>query len=334
MNSSISGSDDASAWGRCLAACLGTLALGALLLFAVMIAVDPYDSGRFGLLGIQGVDDWTPITANASRARDPQFNAAIIGDSTSQRLDPARLSQTTGEHFVQLAAPGTDPSGHLAILNFFIRHHRHIGAIVIVVDDPWCVSDPRQLAQHPFPFWLYDDSTLGYAAHLFSWRALDHAFQRIMLALDRRQRYRPDGFFNYEEVFPAQQRPIPTQLTGLARGSVPPGGPPFAAQLGLALATLPADVPVVLLSPPTFYSAVPRPGSREAMERQACNAAFRSIVADRPLGNFLDYRIDNDRTRDPANFVDLIHYRGDLADRIEQGIAASIRSGKSARIDF
>ena len=55
MSLSTSSSDDASAWGRCLMACLGTLGLGALLLIlALMIVVDPYDSGRFGLLGIDG----------------------------------------------------------------------------------------------------------------------------------------------------------------------------------------------------------------------------------------------------------------------------------------
>ena len=98
MNSSISSSDDASAWGRWLAAFLGAFALGALLVLAVMIAVDPYDSGRFGLLGIEGVADNTEVTANASRARDPQFDSAIFGNSTGQRLNPAELSQATGKH--------------------------------------------------------------------------------------------------------------------------------------------------------------------------------------------------------------------------------------------
>ncbi|WP_247457163.1 hypothetical protein [Bradyrhizobium sp. 166] len=60
-------------------ACLGTLIGAALLVLALMVAVDPYDSGKLGLLGIDGVDNrLTKITA-ASRARDPDFNAAILG---------------------------------------------------------------------------------------------------------------------------------------------------------------------------------------------------------------------------------------------------------------
>jgi hypothetical protein len=160
MNSSISVSDGAAAWGRCLVACLGTLALGAALIFALMVAVDPYDSGRFGWLGIKGVDDWTPVTANASRARDLQFDAAVIGNSTGQRLDPAELSRTTDAHFVQLAAPGAEPLGQLAILDFFIRHHKDIRALVIATDAPWCTRELAPLPRNSFPFWLYGDSTL------------------------------------------------------------------------------------------------------------------------------------------------------------------------------
>jgi hypothetical protein len=39
-------------------------------------------------------------------------------------------------------------------------------------------------------------------------------------------------------------------------------------------------------------------------------------------------------TRDCANFVDFIHYRPSLADKMAEGIVASIRFGNAARIDF
>ena len=42
------------------------------------------------LLGIQGVRDASPRTANASRARDPQFDSAVIGNSTGQLVKPER----------------------------------------------------------------------------------------------------------------------------------------------------------------------------------------------------------------------------------------------------
>ena len=84
-----------------------------------MLAVDPYDSGRFGILGITGVVDESPRTANASRARDPQFDSAVFGNSTGQLLKPSELSQLTGSSFVQLTVPGTGPREQLAIMDFF-----------------------------------------------------------------------------------------------------------------------------------------------------------------------------------------------------------------------
>jgi hypothetical protein len=71
-----------------------------------------------------------------------------------------------------------------------------------------------------------------------------------------------------------------------------------------------------------------------AWERQACDAALRKIVAGRPHSNFINYRVDNARTRDRADFLDYIHYRPLIAAKISEGIAASIRLGEAARIDF
>ena len=54
MSSSISSSDaigaDGSAWERWLTAFVGAIVLGSALVFALVLIVDPYDSGRFGLL--------------------------------------------------------------------------------------------------------------------------------------------------------------------------------------------------------------------------------------------------------------------------------------------
>jgi len=302
-----------------------------------MILVDPYDSGRFGLLGIKGIDDENPTTADASRARDPQFDSAIFGNSTGQLLDPAELSPATGKHFVQLVAPGADPRAQLAILDFFVRHHPHVGALVVVIDDLWCGHHPAPLPSNLFPFWLYGGSKLDYAVHLFSWRALDHAFQRIAIGLGSRKPMRPDGFRSYEEVWPpGQKQPAVTPP--------PQQQPPFDGQvsdvfpierlLDGAIKKLPADVAVVLLVPPTFYTIVPQPGSLAAAEHEACNKAFQSVVAGRPHSNFIDYRIDNALTRDPANFADLIHYRAKIARKIDQGVIASIALGNAAKIDF
>lgn len=58
--------------------------------------------------------------------------------------------------------------------------------------------------------------------------------------------------------------------------------------------------------------------------RTACKAALAAIVANRPRTSFIDYRTDNKATRDPNNFVDPIQYRARLADKITEGVLASL----------
>lgn len=326
----------ASAWGRCLVAFVRALAASGFAVLLLMILVDPYDSGRFGLLGIAGTDDTWMAMAQASRARDAQFDSAVIGNSTSQLIEPDRLSPATGKRFVQLFVPGAPPRGQLSVLDFFLRHHAEVGALVIVIDDPWCAHDTAPAPDDIFPYWLYGDSTLRYTGHLFTWRAFDLAFRRIGIGLGHRKRERPDGFSDYEEVFPPggrQPGEAPPQP------SLPPDGVaseafPYRDLLQRAIARLPRETGVVLVAPPNFHTILPVPGTRAAREREACNAAFRTLVTGRPHSNLLDYRVDNALTRDPKNFIDFIHYRAPIARHLNDGIIASLRDGEAARLDF
>jgi hypothetical protein len=335
MSLPISSSDESSQWTRCLTACLGTLGLGALLLLTFMIVVDPYDSGKFGLLGIEGVNDRDTHTGAASRARDTHFDSAIIGNSTALLLDPVALSQASGLRFVQLSIVGASPREQFAVLDFFLRHHPRVGALVIVTDPSWCVHE-RAEPWAAFPYWLYGQSSLAYAARLLSWPAIEHAFQRLSIGFGKHQRRDPTGAFAADDVWPP----------GEFHAAVAPKDPPPAATvagrdilpevslLDEFIRRLPSDIAVVLIAPPTFSTTVPQPGSVVAAERDACNAALRRIVAGRPHSNFVDYRIDNAITRDRANFVDFIHYRPNVAGRMVEGIAASIKLGNGAKIDF
>lgn len=323
----------APAWGRWLATFVGTLAVAGALVFGLISIVDPYDSG-FGLLGIRGVDDASPRTANASRARDPDFDAAVIGNSTGQLLKPSELSRATGAKFVQLTTPGTGPREQLAMMDYFVRHHAKVGALVIVTDAGFCLRDPALPLQHPFPFWLYGESKVDYFSRMFSSRALRHTWRRLMILAGRRERSAPDGYWDYEVLGPGEFQPLIAPQNDAA-----PAGPvsdffPGIALLGDAIRKLPADVPVVLVVPPTFYSTLPRPGSAAAAEEDACKIALRRVIAGRPRSNLIDYRIDNALTRERANFMDFGHYRAIIARRMEQGIAESIKLGDKARIEF
>jgi hypothetical protein len=337
MSSFTSSSEitESSAWAEWLGVFLGALALGAALIFALVLAVDPYDSGRVGILGIPGVNDASPRTANASRARDPQFDSAVIGNSTGQLLKPSELSALTGKSFVQLTVPGTGPREQLAIIDFFLRQHAKLGALVIVTDESWCQRDPALPMRHPFPFWLYGESTLDYVGRLFSTRALRLTLRRLMVAAGLRPRSAPDGYWDYEKEGPAE---FAAQFA--PRGDGGPAPPevshsfPAVELLDRVIKALGVDVPVVLLAPPAFHTTIPRPGTLAAAEEAACKAALQKVVAGRPRSNFIDYHVDNALTRDRANFMDFGHYRAVIARRMEQGIAESIKLGDKAQIAF
>jgi hypothetical protein len=144
MDLPISNSDASPEWTRCLTACVGTLGIGGLLLLAFMVVVDPYDSGKFGLLGIDGVDDRDTHTAVASLARDANFDSAIIGNSTALMLDPVELSRATGRRFVQLAVTGASPREQFAVLDFFLRHHPRAGAWWLLPTLPGALTIKRR----------------------------------------------------------------------------------------------------------------------------------------------------------------------------------------------
>jgi hypothetical protein len=123
----------AAGWRGFAALFLMVFVGGSALIGLLILAIDPYDSGRFPSLGLTGIVDQNPRTASVSRGRDARFNAAIIGNSHGQLLSPARLDEATGLRFVQLTVPGTRPREQTAILDWFVRHHARIGAWSIAI---------------------------------------------------------------------------------------------------------------------------------------------------------------------------------------------------------
>ena len=71
-----------------------------------------------------GDTDTSQRTGNVALGRSARFNAAIFGNSHGQLLSPQRLSQATGLNFVQLTVPGANVREQLAMMGWFMRHHR------------------------------------------------------------------------------------------------------------------------------------------------------------------------------------------------------------------
>lgn len=314
------------AWRRWLLVFCATFLGAGAFLYISMLAVDPYDTDRFPNLGLVGINDINPRTANASRGRDLRFNASIIGNSTGQNINPYTLSDATGLRFLQLTIPGTGPREQLALMRWIMRNHQRYGAFVLVADTFWCSPDPKLPLQYPFPFWLYR-SNLEYLANVLSSKSLDRVGWRIRVALGLK---RPSdlvrfGAYGAGENLPYAPAPAVTPGTLDMIGS--PSRLPWVDKLENFIRKLPQSTGFVIVMPPVYYKFLPASGSKEAAGLEACKSALASAVAGRPHSGFLDFRVDSPASRNVANWIDNVHYRVGVAPPIEEAIVSALGNG-------
>jgi hypothetical protein len=312
------------AYRRCAIA-FGTVFFGGIgLIYAFVLAMDPWDTGRFPTPLPAGVADIERRTATASRGRDPRFNAAIFGNSRTFMLDPERLSEATGLSFVSLGTPGAGPREEMAVTRYFLRFHSAVEAIVFSTDERWCGHDPAMPLTIAFPFWLYRGN-IEYLANLLSTRAFNASQVRIKLAMGRLAATDPRGYADYEAGKTWNFHP-PTATEAAASAVAAPVKantyfPAIEAFDGV-LAELPRETRFVIMMPPVYQTNLPRAGTQEAADLAACKAALAQRLGSRGAA-FLDYLVDGDIARNPENFMDMVHYRSSVARIIEDGIIAA-----------
>jgi hypothetical protein len=300
-------------------------------LAAIVVALDPYDTGRLPGVVKVGVPAQGPRTAHASRGRDIAYDAAIFGNSHVQLLSPARLAGATGVPFVSLIVPATGPQEQLALLDYWLKHRASAPrAIVIGIDGYWCRKEPDMPTWQPFPFWLYGESLAGYIRGMIRFQGLEEIDRRLRYVAGKLPRARPDGYWNYEEdygallqanngLLPKLDHPrvtISANLTGRF--------PPVDALAG-RLARLPATTSVVLLRPPVHILGLPNPGSDEAKTDAACAKAFSQLAKSRPHTVLIDARFDSEQARIASHWFDHTHYRASVALQLEEMIVKAMR---------
>jgi hypothetical protein len=317
------------AWRRCAIAFLAMFFGGLGSIYAFVLLVDPYDTGRFptllrpGVFAGKGLFETGQRTGNASRGREPRFNAAIFGNSRAQLLDPAKLSEATGLSFVQLTTPGSGPKEQMTIMRYFLRHHSGAEAMVLGVDDRWCDHDPSVPVNFPFPFWLYRGDP-EYFAHLLNTRAFNDAQTRIKLAMGLVPPADPRGYVDYETGHVWNFHPPITPDIGTAAPAMPANTYfPALEAFDVFLSELPPQTKFVIMMPPVYHTMLPRPGTHAAADLHACKAELARRLGRRGSA-FLDYLVDGPTSRDPENFMDPGHYRLNIARLIEVRIASAL----------
>jgi hypothetical protein len=324
MISSISSSEQER--GRGFVGAFVAVFLGfGLALAALLVLLDPYDTARLTPFPKAGMPETGPRVAHASRMRNPEFNAAIFGNSTIQILSPERLNAATGLRFVQLSVPGTGPMEQVAMIEHLIRRRGSaIGTIVLGLDSSWCDASRSAQTVHPFPFWLYDKNPLTYLSSLVRMDSLEFLPKRIRLLLGKGPLARPDGYWDYEA--PGGYRQYP--LVDIKLPAIPtPVGGRSAATVSLARITknLPVETRLILLHPPLFTPTPPQSTDDDRRNLAACKAELAKTVAGRPGTEIFDLWVDNPENRIRTMFYDHNHYTRAMATRVEGAISDILR---------
>ncbi len=302
-----------------------------------LILFDPYDTGRLTWQRQTGIAATGPWAANASRARNPAFNAAITGNSRMQMLEPAALDRLTGASFVNLVVQGTSWPEQTLILDRFIKNHPSPQGLVIGLDESWCEISPQT---KPFPEWLYAASDRDYLRGLIRMKSLERVWPQFMYLLGLAKGSRPDGFDDYTAYYLAiggEEAEALAKRLALPRpvnSRNPENVFPAADRLEQSLKTVPEDASVILTWMPVFQTHLPEPGSAADKTIELCKARFSQIAQKRKATAIVDWQIDRQENRDSANYYDQIHYRRALADLFTQDIGqAMISSGKAGSSD-
>jgi hypothetical protein len=296
-----------------------------LILAALLVLLDPYDTARLTPFPKAGMPETGPRVAHASRMRNPEFNAAIFGNSTIQILSPERLNAATGLRFVQLSVPGTGPMEQAAMIEHLVRQRGNgIGTIALGLDSSWCDASRSKRTLHPFPFWLYDSNPLTYLASLVRMDSLEFLPKRIRMLLGKGPFARPDGFWDYEAPGGYKQYP----LVDLKLPAIPApvdGRRAAADTLARIVKSLPAETRLLLLHPPLFAPTPPQSTDDDTSNLSACKAELASTVAGRPRTEIIDLWIDNPENRIRTMFYDHNHYTRAMAMRVEAAISDILR---------
>lgn len=331
MNSSISSSEPRS-WRRFLAAFAVATALPAFLVYLFVVLVDPW-----GMLPVHLPIARAPISTNArfsfpALAVSPTFDAAVIGSSTSRLLEPAELDPIFGAHFANLAMNAATPWEQTRLLGLFARHHPDARAVIVGLDQAWCLAGPDapHLTGRAFPDWMYGGSPWRGYLRMFNLYAVQEAANQLAYATGfKKKHYGLDGYTNFLPPDSAYDRRRVDAIVASwgAVSTAPPTSPillPYVDALSGLLGSLPRGARKVLLFPPPTIAVMGVPGTAIAASWAACKDRAKAVARAVPNTIVVDFAFPNAITRDTNNFWDPLHYRIGIARRITAAIARAL----------
>ncbi|MFB6460599.1 hypothetical protein [Bradyrhizobium tunisiense] len=316
-------------WRRYIAFGAASLTFGLFLAVAILAVLDPFGRLRLSEGDQFGFIEERPVMV--SRAVAPQFNSAIIGNSSSMPLMPESLSTSTGQRFVSLSISGTAAPASIATMTFFLAQHPDAKIIVAaLLPETWCGADFQE--HRPFPYWLYSS-----VSHYLVGLAGETSFKQFATIFSNRQSmkadgYRPwiatDGYHPFTGPFVHHDiDTVRAILSGNARpekSSNSTGRFPAIERLAEAIGrSSPAFF--VLVWTPRYVTYIPRPGSDADKTDRECKSTLVQSTSDLRHVKVLDWSSeDRPENHNAAHFFDAIHYRRAYAALIEDSIGLAI----------
>ena len=305
-----------------------------------MAAVDPW-----GALPIHAPIRRWPVDGNAryafpALARDPAFDSAVFGTSTSRLLRPATLDALFGGRFENLAMNAATAWEQAQLMAVFTRAHPAARAVLVGLDVEWCGTgdEQRRLTERAFPAWMYgDDRWAGYA-HLLNLDAVQKAAQAFAeFSGLKPQVYGADGYTSFtppDETYDAARaaahlREWSTFVPAGRRDGPPEGWRlPALELLAERLAALPAGTRKVLFFVPYSRAVLPKPGEDAVAAVWAeCKRRVATLAARVPGAVAVDFMRRSVVTGDDENYWDGLHYRQPIAERIVRDLADASAGG-------
>lgn len=342
LNSSTSSSETVarqSAWRRFVRIATGTLIGVVALCYGFVLVVDPYDNLPFS----PDLDRKQITSAQRffypALARKPQFDSAIIGNSTIRLLRPEQLNEILGGSFVNLAMNAASSWEQQQIFNVFLRSHETIENVLIGISvHNWCgeVGTHEKFigmyTAKDFPGWMYDEKTSNNLPRLET-ASLHHAWKQLLyLTGIRAGRFGDDGYtvFTdpqseydikkarqniYSSTRPKEIEPQlpPVEMSATERTEIPLPGLVWLWQM---LDALPATSRKIIVFAPNhaFYQA--RPGSRQEIVWNECKQRVAETASRRNNTFVIDFMFPSEITTTDSNYWDPMHYNLEVAEQL------------------
>ncbi|CAH2602969.1 conserved protein of unknown function [Rhodovastum atsumiense] len=339
MPSSTSSSE--RAWRRFWRTLLATAGGAAALAWLFIMGVDPYGNLPLSLPWF----DRGPVDGNAryafpALARDPRFDSALFGTSTSRLLRPAALNPVFGARFANLSMNSATSYEQARLLALFLRHHPRPRVIAIGLDREWCVTPPvdARYTFRRFPEWLYDESwpgRWGDYQHMFDMYTLEKAGQAFaqwtglaprVYGRDGYTRFvPPDAQYDRARAAVRLREALPWDMPKDDAAAPASWALPGVDRLRAALAAVPERTLKLLFFVPYNHRLIAQaPGPALALQTE-CKRRVAALGRSLPNLAVVDFMIPGPITLDDDNYWDPHHYRNGIAERIVADLAGALR---------